>query len=228
MKFHCVNTFQSKLRNFQIFRKNCFIPEIQVQGLIAKPKSKDVLKIIPIDSLLSSNYPISVIDLVNKKVWIFQLYNYFIPLKENYFSYYPQSSSKIRERNRQFRGNYQRLSAISPLVHQFLELALLKVDKRLRTAFVQEWMKLLMKRALLLIKYVEYERFYSLALNVSGEDLSKCINLKDLKENLELSNPIDLNVILAIAEKFKPGIYSLVEGDPQKEARNVIELFSDI
>jgi hypothetical protein len=52
--------------------------------------------------------------------------------------------------------------------------------------------------------------------------------LKDLKENLELSNPIDLNVILAIAEKFKPGIYSLVEGDPQKEARNVIELFSDI
>ena len=52
--------------------------------------------------------------------------------------------------------------------------------------------------------------------------------MKELRENLELTNPHDLLIILAMAEKFKPGIYSLVQGDPQKEARNVIELFSDI
>eukprot|EP01080_Neovahlkampfia_damariscottae_P001616 gene1616-12741_t len=199
--------------------KNCFIPEIQVQGLVVKSKTRDILKVVPIDSLMSSKYPISIIDIINKKVWIFQLYNYFIPLKENYFSNYPQSKHKLKEKNRQFRNNYQKLNHVSPLINQFVDLILFKVDMRLRKSFAQEWMKHFMKQSLLLIKYVEFE---------SGHDLSKSVNMKDLRENLDLLNQHDLFIILSMAEKFKPGIYSLVQGDPQKEARNVIELFSDI
>jgi hypothetical protein len=43
-------------------KKKCFLPEIQSSRFDCKTKSKDVLKIIPIDSLLSSNYPISGIE----------------------------------------------------------------------------------------------------------------------------------------------------------------------
>ena len=48
---------------------------------------------------------------------------------------------------------------ISPLVVEFVDLILKKVDLRLRKSFAQEWMKHFMKQSLLLIKYVEYESF---------------------------------------------------------------------
>ena len=43
-------------------------------------------------------------------------------------------------------------------------------------------------------------------------------NLKKLKHDLSLTVPGDFHIILATAEKLKPGIYGFVLSDPKLEA----------
>ncbi|XP_053558562.1 guanine nucleotide exchange factor C9orf72 homolog [Bombina bombina] len=89
-------------------------------------------------------------------------------------------------------------------VKAFLEQVFqLKPDLSLRSTFLAQFLLMLHRKALTLIKYVEDD-------TQKGKKPFK--SLRSLKTDLDLTVEGDLNIIIALAEKIKPGLHSFMFG----------------
>uniref|UniRef100_A0A671FYA3 C9orf72-SMCR8 complex subunit n=1 Tax=Rhinolophus ferrumequinum TaxID=59479 RepID=A0A671FYA3_RHIFE len=92
------------------------------------------------------------------------------------------------------------------LVKAFLDQIFhLKPGLSLRSTFLAQFLLVLHRKALTLIKYIEDD-------TQKGKKLFK--SLRNLKIDLDLTAEGDLNIIMALAEKIKPGLHSFIFGRP--------------
>ncbi|XP_024069038.1 guanine nucleotide exchange C9orf72 homolog isoform X2 [Terrapene carolina triunguis] len=92
------------------------------------------------------------------------------------------------------------------LVKAFLEQVFhLKPGLSLRSTFLAQFLLVLHRKALTLIKYIEDD-------TQKGKKPFK--SLRSLKIDLDLTAEGDLNIIMALAEKIKPGLHSFIFGRP--------------
>ncbi|XP_035275689.1 guanine nucleotide exchange C9orf72 homolog isoform X1 [Anguilla anguilla] len=90
------------------------------------------------------------------------------------------------------------------LVKSFLdEVFLLKPGLGLRSTFLAQFLLLLHRRALTLLKYIEDE---------TQKGKKPFRSLRSLKTDLDLTEEGDLNIVMAMAEKLKAGLHSFVFG----------------
>uniref|UniRef100_A0A8C5LLK4 C9orf72-SMCR8 complex subunit n=1 Tax=Leptobrachium leishanense TaxID=445787 RepID=A0A8C5LLK4_9ANUR len=91
-------------------------------------------------------------------------------------------------------------------VKSFLEQVFqLKPNLSIRSTFLAQFLLVLHRKALILIKYIEDD-------TQKGKKTFK--SLRSLKTDLDLTVEGDLNIILALAEKIKPGLHSFMFGRP--------------
>nr|KAF6483384.1 C9orf72-SMCR8 complex subunit [Rousettus aegyptiacus] len=92
------------------------------------------------------------------------------------------------------------------LVKAFLDQVFhLKPGLSLRSTFLAQFLLVLHRKALTLIKYIEDD-------TQKGKKPFK--SLRNLKIDLDLTAEGDLNIIMALAEKSKPGLHSFIFGRP--------------
>ncbi|XP_048852404.1 guanine nucleotide exchange factor C9orf72 homolog [Brienomyrus brachyistius] len=92
------------------------------------------------------------------------------------------------------------------LVMGFLdEVFLLKPGLSLRSTYLAQFLLLLHRKALTLLKYIEDE---------TQKGKKPFRSLRSLKTDLDLTSEGDLNIIMALAEKLKSGLHSFVFGKP--------------
>ncbi|XP_010625327.1 guanine nucleotide exchange C9orf72 homolog isoform X3 [Fukomys damarensis] len=92
------------------------------------------------------------------------------------------------------------------LVKAFLDQVFhLKPGLSLRSTFLAQFLLILHRKALTLIKYIEDD-------TQKGKKPFK--SLRNLKIDLDLTAEGDLNIIMALAEKIKPGLHSFIFGRP--------------
>ncbi|XP_027984880.1 guanine nucleotide exchange factor C9orf72 homolog isoform X2 [Eptesicus fuscus] len=90
------------------------------------------------------------------------------------------------------------------LVKAFLDQVFhLKPGLSLRSTFLAQFLLILHRKALTLIKYIEDD-------TQKGKKPFK--SLRNLKIDLDLTAEGDLNIIMALAEKIKPGLHSFIFG----------------
>lgn len=105
-------------------------------------------------------------------------------------------------------------------VRNFLEQVFhLKPNLSLRSTFLAQFLLILHRKALTLIKYIEDD-------TQKGKKVFK--SLRSLKTDLDLTAEGDLNIIMALAEKIKPGLHSFIFGKPfhtSMQERDVLMTF---
>lgn len=198
-----------------VTEKNVFVPELYVQGIVTKKRLKEAWKMIPTNTIMTCRYPLTIVDLFHKHIWRWKGYNHYIALQ----SYYKEfSKRKEREKFEKFADNFQRYSNTCSLVEDLLD-TLLDLDDNLKFSCIHDFMKILLRKAILLIKYVEKETI---------KETNGFVNSKVMKEHLDFSSDTELQIVLALAEKLKPGIYTAVEGDLLKQSDDLLNWLSDL
>uniref|UniRef100_A0A8C9VL23 C9orf72-SMCR8 complex subunit n=1 Tax=Scleropages formosus TaxID=113540 RepID=A0A8C9VL23_SCLFO len=92
------------------------------------------------------------------------------------------------------------------IVKSFLdEVFLLKPGLMLRSTYLAQFLLLLHRKALTLLKYIEDE---------TQKGKKPFRSLRNLKTDLDLMTEGDLSIIMALAEKLKVGLHSFVFGKP--------------
>ncbi|ELR24884.1 uncharacterized protein ACA1_175590 [Acanthamoeba castellanii str. Neff] len=86
-----------------------------------------------------------------------------------------------------------------------------------REGFVRQAMRILTRRAALLVKYVDYQ-----LARTSFVDMGL---VQSMRAELELEPEQDFLVVLAVAERLSPGIYTTLVGNPAALEDKFIELF---
>ncbi|XP_077981345.1 guanine nucleotide exchange factor C9orf72 homolog isoform X2 [Glandiceps talaboti] len=85
-----------------------------------------------------------------------------------------------------------------------------------REAHIEQFLRILDRKALTMIKYIEEE-------TNQGTETVKPSMLKRMRHDLNLTKEGDWKIVLATAEKHKPGIYSFICGDLQLSVEPVKE-----
>lgn len=95
------------------------------------------------------------------------------------------------------------------LVSNFLdEVHALPATRGLRVRHADHFLALLQRKALTLLKYISAE---------SQGGRVDVLHVKKLRHDLGLTVPGDFRIVLAVAERLRPGIYNFVCGTPGKE-----------
>lgn len=82
---------------------------------------------------------------------------------------------------------------------------MLKPGLSLRSTYLAQFLLLLHRKALTLLKYIEDD-------TQKGKKPFK--SLRSLKTDLDLNMEGDLNIVMALAEKLRAGLHSFVFGKP--------------
>ncbi|ESO94464.1 hypothetical protein LOTGIDRAFT_232306 [Lottia gigantea] len=181
-----------------------FHHDLCVQGLI---KSKNGAIVLPMREILCSQYPTTIIDVQNRDVkqspysQEHKVRNYEVLRDELICLHYNQ----IDEHD-VICSMFQKAQYNSTLVSNLLEeISKLSADCGIRIAHIQQFIRYLNRKALSLIKYVETETLKG-SIPLKG-------GLKKLRQDLSLTIEGDFRIVIATAEKLKPGIFQFLMGD---------------
>ncbi|XP_057716374.1 guanine nucleotide exchange factor C9orf72 homolog isoform X2 [Corythoichthys intestinalis] len=101
---------------------------------------------------------------------------------------------------------FQDVMHTDTLVKSFIdEVFMLKPGLSLRSAYLAQFLLLLHRKALTLLKYIEDE---------TQKGKKPFRSLRNLKTDLDLTVEGDLNIVMAFAEKLRAGLHSFVFGKP--------------
>ncbi|KAK7488495.1 hypothetical protein BaRGS_00020280 [Batillaria attramentaria] len=191
--------------------------DLCIQGIL---KNKDGSYDLPIRDILYSKYPSSIIDVQKRDIR--QSSSVADHPHLSHVAATEELSQLYNDRGSasSFTSMFQSADIPETLVKTLLdELHKLPVQNGIREAFVAHFMHLLQRHALTLIKHVEVETQRGIQPLRGG--------LKKLRHDLNLPLEGDLRIVVAAAEKLKPGLCHLVFGDRRHDADylpNVTEL----
>lgn len=182
--------------------------DLCIQGIL---KNKDGSYDLPLRDILYSRYPSSIIDVQKRDIKQSSAAH-----DHHYLSHkaaVEELSQLYNERGNEssFTGMFQSADIPETLVKNLLdELHKLPVQNGIREAFVAHFMHLLQRRALTLIKHVEVETQRGSQPFRGG--------LKKLRQDLNLPLEGDLRIVLAAAEKLKPGLCQFLFGERRHDS----------
>ncbi|PRP80754.1 hypothetical protein PROFUN_11494 [Planoprotostelium fungivorum] len=177
-----------------------FIPDLAIQGVVTTTISEE--------EVIQSMLPSTVVDLntfIVKQTPPFHEYNI---LRKNYLRSQLDSRDKsLQENPWKAQELFRVVKTGAPLVDKLLG-ELYGCPTYLRTPFLVQSVKLLVRKAIQLIRYVqaEIERSHVRQLEAN--------TVKKIRVHMDLGQESDFYLLLGIAEKLFPGIYVMLAGDP--------------
>ncbi|KAL9654976.1 hypothetical protein ABK040_008765 [Willaertia magna] len=225
--------------NHTLDPNNVFIPEIYVQGLLIPPEIRNVKDIVPVNSILSGSYPITIIDLNGRQIYSFKKYHYFQNFKREYFEE-SKSNSNLNDFGsvtpvvkKEFKDHFdianRICTSVQELFYVIFEVMPLTIYPSMRYSLISEFMRLLNRKALALAKYVNsINNIESIEHGRIKKILMKHVMINNSSRHRPEDLESELFVILAAAEKLQRGVYSKVTGDPHKEAKDVVQFLGEL
>lgn len=182
--------------------------DLCIQGIL---KNKDGSYDLPMRDILYSRYPSSIIDVQKRDIRQssslaeHSQLSYVVTVEELNHLYSDRGNMSS------FTSMFRSADIPETLVRTLLdELHKLPVQRGIREAFVMHFMHLLQRRAITLVKHVEVETQRGTQPFRGG--------LKKLRLDLNLSLDGDLRIVLAAAEKLKPGLCQVLLGERKLDA----------
>ena len=183
-------------------------PDLFLQGIVVdQDDTREGSAVIPDERVIRSLRPTTLFDLRSLRIFQTHSFNEYAVLRDEYMEselallFGMDSESRWSASD----GLFRPLKDVSAMVED-LVIDVLRLPARLRYARIKEGLRSMTRRALLLIKCVESE----LQLNST---LSKDA-VKRIRSDCGLGGKGDLDVGLGVAERFRPGTYKDVLGDP--------------
>ncbi|KAK3089825.1 hypothetical protein FSP39_006837 [Pinctada imbricata] len=159
-----------------------------------------------IQEILYSQYPTSVINLVSRDIK--QSPKFTDHVVHNYNEHKNELiglHSEDTDMNLPGRELFTDFDQADTLVHSLLdELDKLPADCGIREAYISQFVRVIQKKALSLIKYIEGETNYGAQPYKGG--------MRKLRQDLCIMSDGDFRIILAAAEKLKSGLYWFLFG----------------
>mmetsp|Transcript_24596 Transcript_24596/g.27363 ORF Transcript_24596/g.27363 Transcript_24596/m.27363 type:complete len:475 (+) Transcript_24596:94-1518(+) len=202
----------------RVDRGRGYIPDLLLQGIIADS--------IPDEEIIKSMLPTTLVDLNNMTVKQTHPYHEYSVLRREYLK---RRNHELVVSGYPVPGNFWNAAELfRPVKKGSLSIenimhGIYKLPIHLREGYIHQSMRLLNRRALLLIKYVEA------LLKASTEDRVDVLDpnaVKKIRQDLGLTETC-FTVLLGIAEKLQPGIYVKLVGDPGMIEAKFIELFEN-
>ncbi|KAH9509735.1 hypothetical protein Btru_044376 [Bulinus truncatus] len=182
-----------------------YYQDLCVQGCIKNPDGSYNLSV---RDMLCSKYPTSIVDVERKEV------TQSSPMLDHRRLSYETLLEELRELYEEEEGYgngpsrfFQPVSSHESIVKELMEdIYKLPPENGVRQAYIRHFMHCLQRRAFCLIKYVEGEIS-------SGTNGMRINYIKRLRQDLGLQLEGDFRIILAVAEKLKPGLYHFLLED---------------
>eukprot|EP01117_Protostelium_nocturnum_P018020 TRINITY_DN7438_c0_g1_i1.p1 TRINITY_DN7438_c0_g1~~TRINITY_DN7438_c0_g1_i1.p1 ORF type:complete len:491 (-),score=132.98 TRINITY_DN7438_c0_g1_i1:194-1666(-) len=182
--------------------KEIFIADLAIQGII---------KHIPMDEeIIQSILPTTLVDISRLDVKQTPPFHEYTILRKEYFSSQllgPKESAEADNAWFAQEGLFRIVKTGAPCVEKILN-EVFQYPSNMRLPFITHSIKLLVRKSINLIKYVqaEIERCNPRQLDAN--------TVKKIRVDMELSIESDFYLLLGIAEKLFPGIYVMLAGDP--------------
>lgn len=216
-----INTLSLFLTSADERKRSChavsgrkYAPDLVLQGLINEIPSDD--------ECIQSLYPTTIIDLNQRTVKSAnKLHEYTILRKEFLeIEIHKLSSTKPKEnlwtvQESMFRTVKTNATLVETMLQQTFNL-----PAYLRQGHITQCVRLLMKKAAVMIHYVEAYK--------KNEETDTTLDwgmVKKMTKDMEINSESDLSAVLGVAAKMHPGIYITVSGDPASLELKFIELF---
>eukprot|EP01094_Clydonella_sp_ATCC50884_P019516 TRINITY_DN3832_c0_g1_i1.p1 TRINITY_DN3832_c0_g1~~TRINITY_DN3832_c0_g1_i1.p1 ORF type:complete len:535 (-),score=109.93 TRINITY_DN3832_c0_g1_i1:767-2185(-) len=188
-----------------------YVPDLVLQGLIGCP--------ITDEEVIQTLLPTTIVDIDRMQVKKTHAYHVHSVLRREYMSLAVkrlvcEDAEKQLWSSRY--GLFQAVGSPAPIVVEFLnEMA--KLPPSLRQMYLENFTRVLTRRAVVLIKYV--------GARLDQSELLQTSTIKRMRGDLELASDLDFELLLAIAERYSPGTYVKVAGDPAIIEEVFLELF---
>ncbi|XP_013383223.1 guanine nucleotide exchange C9orf72 isoform X2 [Lingula anatina] len=189
--------------------------DLCVQGWLPPSYNlRSVLDKIPLGEMQCAEYPTSIIDVKTHEVRQTLPVNEHHTRRHDFLSQevtHPYSKHDVKYPEKNILDNLQ---YPENLVHRFMK-ELFAIPVGLRLSFIQLFIRTIERKALVLIKSAEVD-------SDQGRSAPKT-NPRKLRQDLGLQLEGDFRIVLAMAEKLKPGIYTYLLGDSLNHelARNI-------
>lgn len=188
-----------------------------LQGLIIKNHNRPYL---PMTEIAASQYPTTVIDLASRNVRQTLPYNLHLVNRHE--------TLKNELICLQY-GHYEDLIVleedfvtVSAFPETFVQIFLEEIFElaeccQVREAYITQFMRILHKKAQCLIECLKAE-------SCDGSQPVKSSGLNKIRNDLHLNMEGDFRIVLAIAEKLRPGIFFFLKGGRRKDFTKSVEI----
>lgn len=188
--------------------------DLFVQGLLKSSKEPFSL---PVKGIITSSLPSTLVDLDTVEVKQTHPFNEHVVIRKEFIDIELALLLQETEDAPVFPalGLFHNSEEVATLVQTFMQdLNLLPYVCGVRQGFVDNFLRLLDRKALALIKYVEAKSSFGAVLLDHNAK-------RQLRQDLQLATEADYSIVLARAEKLHPGIYTFLSGDPRENAARV-------
>jgi len=201
-----------------------YVPDLYLQGIL-KTSIKDEITI-------QSRLPTTIIDIDNRTVKQTHTYQY-ASFRNEYLhaqveklvnsnnnptnnTNNPTTKAKDQAWSTEQEGLFRVVKESAQCI-QHIIVEMYKLPHALRETYLVQSLRVLTRKAVVLIKYVQVELYKAKIIPTS--------TIKKLRTDLQLTVDGDYAVLLGLAEKLSPGIYADLAGDPASIEERFIELF---
>ncbi|KJE96010.1 hypothetical protein CAOG_006385 [Capsaspora owczarzaki ATCC 30864] len=190
-------------------------PELMIQGLFYKPGESWVARD---EEIILNRLPSTIIDLNTQEVHRTNLFHQYKTQRNEFLdSEINRLKDKIWTPTALFRSVKDAAPSVKSFLHEISRIR----PGFLQEAFAQQFQRLLTRRAMGLIKYLEAE------LN-SGTRFDRENSMKLIKSDLGLNAENDFFIVLAIAERLRAGTFVDAMGDPRLTEAKLANLLNDL
>ncbi|KAL9951273.1 hypothetical protein ACROYT_G043911 [Oculina patagonica] len=195
--------------------------DLFVQGLL---KSSNDSFSLPVKGIITSSLPSTLVDMDTGEVKQTCPFNEHIVIRREFIDIELALLLEEAEDAPVFPelGLFHNSEEIGILVQTFMhDLNLLPYVCGVREGFINNFLRLLDRKALALIKYLEAKSSFG---TVPLDYVAK----RQLRQDLQLGTEADYSIVLTRAEKLHPGIYTFLKGDPCQNVDRVQALFESL
>jgi len=202
-----------KERSSHVVEGRGYTPDLVLQGLL----QNSLLDEEVIQSLL----PTTLVDLHTNVVKQTHPFHEYTVLRRDYLNMEIEKLVTAKRKDNLWTaqdGLFRVVKSAAPCIEKMLQ-EVFSLPNALREAYIAHSIRLLIRKAVLLIKYVEAELERAQCANLEASIVKK------IRIDLDISSEADFSVLLGIAEKLSPGIYVALAGDPASIEEKFVELF---
>jgi len=202
-----------KRRSSHVVEGQGYVPDLVLQGIVTNT--------ILDEGVIQSMLPTTLIDLSTLSVKQTHPYHEYSVLRGEFMRLEIDKLLTLKTKENLWTtqdGLFRTVKTCAPCVENML-IEALRLPASVREGYIVQSMRMLVRKAVVLIKYVEagLEKAMSPYLEASI--------VKKIRVDLDISSEADFTVLLGIAEKLSPGMYVALAGDPASIEAKFVELF---
>ncbi|CAO3630967.1 unnamed protein product [Mucor fragilis] len=208
-------SLEERSRSSHARKHHHYMPDLYLQGLLIQDVEEMETKVEI--AVLDSTVPTTLVDMTRLIVRKTPLFNSYHQLKsqyhaavaskleDNFASFANDSSATVNNMNdwNKRQNVFERTDCIAPMVQTLLDETR-RIPTRMREAYLRQWRRSLIKRALAMIKFVQDETPMILCQPSDNDLTTRIMNA------LALYHMSDFTIVLTQAEKLRPGMVDFI------------------